>query len=204
MAFYSQDDNMELQENLISYVAQSLVEEHEDILDFLKRDKEELKELKPPFKRIDYEKAIEIANNRGAKLNYGDDFGADEEALITEDEKKPIFITNFPIELKAFYMKDNPKKEGTVLAADVLAPKGHGEIIGGSERIADYEILVEKIKRFGLRPEDYYWYIDLRRYGSVPHAGFGLGVDRLVMWICGLDHIRDAIAFPRDIRRVKP
>ncbi len=204
MAFYSQKDNMELQENLISYVAQSLAEEHEDILDFLKRDKDELKELKPPFKRIDYEKAIEIANNRGAKLNYGDDFGADEEVLLTEGEKKPVFITNFPVELKAFYMKDNPEKEGTVLAADVLAPKGHGEIIGGSERIADYETLVEKIKKFGLNPEDYDWYLDLRRYGSVPHSGFGLGIERFVKYLLDLSHIRDAIPFPRTITRVKP
>ncbi len=204
MAFYSQEENMELQENLISYVAQSLLEEHQDILEFLKRDKEELREIKPPFKRIDYEKAIEIVNKRGGNLNYGDDFGVKEEALLTEGEKKPIFITNFPVDLKAFYMRDDPDKEGTVLAADVIAPKGHGEIIGGSERIYDYDELLEKMKRFNLNPKDYDWYLDLRRYGSVPHSGFGLGIERFVKYLLDLEHIRDAIPFPRTITRLKP
>ncbi len=205
MAFYSQEDNMKLQEELVSYAANSLREEEElqSSLELLGVDKETLK-ISPPFKRIDYSKAIEIVNERGGKIEWGEDFGVDEERLLVEGEKAPIFITNFPSEIKAFYMKEDPKKPGTVLASDMLAPFEHGEIIGGSERISDYKELVEKMKRFGLREENYSWYLDLRKYGSVPHSGFGLGIERFVKYLLNLQHIRDAIPFPRTINRFYP
>ena len=203
MAFYDQEMNMKLQEDMVSYVAQKLAK-HEDILEVLGLSKERLENIKPPFKRVLYEEAVEKVNELGGSMRYGEDFGADEEYLLTKDEKKPIFITNFPSEIKAFYMSEDPKRPGTVLAADMMAGEGHGEIIGGSQRIHDYEELVEKMKRFGLKPEDYSWYLDLRRYGSVPHSGFGLGIERFIKYLLDLKHIRDAIPFPRTITRLKP
>ncbi|MCX8197538.1 MAG: asparagine--tRNA ligase [Candidatus Micrarchaeota archaeon] len=204
MAFYNQKMNMELQERMIEYVAQKMAQNHADLLLFLGRSPEKLKAVRAPFRKITYHEAVEFAASKGANIKVGQDLGADEEAILTQEDEKPIFVTNFPSKIKAFYMREDPKNPGTVLNADMLAPEGHGEIIGGSERIWDYDELMRKIKENNLNPKDYEWYIDLRRYGSVPHSGFGLGIERLVKWMLNLDHIRDAIPFPRTINRGYP
>lgn len=204
MAFYSQKMNMQLQEDMLVHVCQQMAANHSDILQALGRDPDKLKKVKGPFKRITYADAVELAQKRGANIKMGQDIGADEEALLTKEEEKPIFVTNFPKAIKAFYMREDPDNPGTVLNADVLAPEAHGEIIGGSERIWEYGELMTRIKENSLNPKDYEWYIDLRRYGSYPHSGFGLGIERLVKWTLGLEHIRDAIPFPRTINRVYP
>ena len=204
MAFYNQKMNMDVQERMLEYTAQKMATEHADLLEAVGRKPEELKAIRTPFKRIPYADAVETAIKRGANMKMGQDFGADEEALLTKDEDKPVFVTNFPKDIKAFYMREDPDNPGTVLNADVLAPQGHGEIIGGSERIWEYEELMGRIREQNLDRKDYEWYIDLRRYGAFPHSGFGLGIERLVKWMLNLDHIRDAIPFPRTINRVYP
>ncbi|MFA5412514.1 MAG: asparagine--tRNA ligase [Candidatus Micrarchaeia archaeon] len=205
MAWYNQEDNMKLQEDMISHVVQKFVKEHPDLLEELERDPKKLKSVKAPFPRILYDDAVDKVNELGGKMKIGDDFGADEEALLTKELDRPAFVHHFPKEIKAFYMREDPDMPGRVLAADLLAPEGHGEMIGSSERIWDYNELVMRMKEFGLDPNgDMKWYVDLRRYGSVPHSGFGMGVERLTKWVLGLNHIRDAIPFPRTITRCYP
>ncbi len=198
------DGLLNLLEDLITYIINKVLEERQDELKLLNRDIKVLENVKPPFQRVSYDEAINILQSKGVSIKWGDDIGADEERMLTLQFDKPILLHHFPEQVKAFYHRNDPGRPETTLSVDVLAPEGYGEIVGGGERIYDYEELTSKIKRFGLRPEDYDWYLDLRRYGSVPHAGFGLGIDRLVMWVCGLEHIRDAVPFPRDIRRIKP
>ncbi len=210
MAFYTQEQNMKVQEELVSHVATSLAEDHRELLEELDVDRKALLEVKPPFKRISYQKAIDVLNERGAKLKWGDDFGVPEEKLLTEGEKKPIFVENWPKEIKSFYMVVNPKDPRTVICADMQAPNGHGEIIGGSEREWRLDMLLKRMKetekatgtKFNMK--NYDWWLDLRRYGSVPHAGFGMGMERLIKWLLNLDHIRDAIPFPRMSNRLYP
>jgi len=210
MAFYDWKQNMEVQEKLVSYVANKLAEEGEDILAELKVDRSSLLKIKPPFKRITYEKALEKLNEKGSKLKWGDDFGVPEEKLLTEDEEKPIFVTGWPKEIKAFSAMVDPKDPRTVLSADMEAPHGHGEIIGGTEREWRLDMVlkrmreIEKIKHVKFNMKSYDWWLDLRRYGSVPHSGFGMGMERLIKWLLNLDHIRDAIPFPRMSNRLFP
>jgi len=204
MAYFDNNRNMKLQEALISYVAGKIAKNDYEILQKLSVDIEALRKIRPPFKRLSYEQTIELLNQKGSKKQWGDDLGVEDEKLLTGDEEKPIFVYNWPKEIKAFYMPVNPKDPRTVLCADLQAPKGHGEIIGGSERIWKLDELLERMKDAGLSTENYSWYIDLRKYGSVPHAGFGLGTERVIKWFLNLDHIRDAIPFPRMINRVKP
>ncbi len=204
MAYYDMYDNMKLQEELVSYIAQSLARDHADLLKDFNVNIEELKGVEPPFPRYSYKEALDILKEKGSDKKWGDDFGVEEEKLLTMDQTKPIFIHHWPSEIKAFYMPDDPEYPGTVKNADMLAPKGHGEIIGGSERIWKLDELLDKMKKFKLNIENYDWYIDLRKYGSVPHSGFGMGVERVIKWLLNLDHIRDAIPFPRVINRVKP
>jgi len=180
-----------------------MVKEHPDILAAVGQAPEKLKAVRTPFKRMTYSDAVELAQKRGANIKMGQDIGADEETLLMKDEEKPMFITNFPRDIKAFYMREDPDMPGTVLNDDMLAP-GHGEIIGGSERIWELDALMERINEHKLPIADYQWYIDLRKYGSFPHSGFGLGIERLVKYMLGLDHIRDAIPFPRTINRAYP
>ena len=198
------DDILRVEEELVSFVVDRVLSEAREELEELKRDIRPLEEVKPPFPRLSYDEVVEILRGKGFNIKWGDDLGADEERALTLDFDRPIFVVGFPEEVKAFYHKNDPKRPEVTLSADMLAPEGYGEIIGGGERIESERELVEKIKRFGLNPSDYEWYIDLRRYGSVPHSGFGLGVDRLVMWICGLDHIVHAVPFPRTVRRLYP
>ncbi|MCX6778113.1 MAG: asparagine--tRNA ligase [Candidatus Micrarchaeota archaeon] len=205
MAWYSQEDNMKLQEEMVEEVCQRMASEHADLLKELGLEPDRLKKVKAPFPRIDYEELIPKMHELGfKKFKWGDDLGSDEEAALTKELEKPIFIHNFPKGMKAFYMREDPEKPGTVLASDLQAPGGHGELIGGSERIWEMDELLARMREEKLRIEDYQWYVDLRRYGSVPHSGFGLGIERLVKWMLNLDHIRDAIPFPRVINRVYP
>lgn len=203
-AFYHNEDNMKLQEELISHACQKLAKNHADLLEFFKVKPEILAKVSPPFKRISYDDAIDFLVKKGFKKKWGDDFGAEDEEILTADEEKPIFIYNFPKEGRAFYMKINPDNPETVLNADMQAPYGHGELVGGSERIWDYNELMQRIKDEKLDVKSYQWYVDLRKYGSVPHSGFGLGIERMLKWVLNLDHIRDAIPFPRTINRVYP
>ncbi|MGC8568219.1 MAG: asparagine--tRNA ligase [Candidatus Micrarchaeia archaeon] len=204
IAYYNNAKNMSIQEKLITYIANKVAKEDEELLAKLEVSKESLLRVKPPFERISYDKAIDILQQKGSQIKWGDDFGVEEEHLLTEDKEKPIFVYNWPESIKAFYMPLNDKDPRVVNCADMLAPKGHGEIIGGSERIWKLEDLIERMKQKNMNIDNYKWYIDLRRYGSVPHAGFGMGMERVIKWLLNLDHIRDAIPFPRVINRIEP
>ena len=158
----------------------------------------------PPFPRLNYTDAVALVQSKGSETKWGDDLGAEDEALIVADYDKPVFVFNYPKEAKAFYMKENPDDPRTVLCDDLLAPEGYGEIIGGSQREDDYDKLVARIEEEGLPRKAYDWYLDLRRYGTFTHAGFGLGLERTVAWICGIQHVREVIAFPRMMHRLRP
>jgi len=204
IAWADMEDAARVGEEVISYVVEKVLQERQEELKLLGRRTELLERVKPPFYRVSYDEAIEILQKKRVKISWGDDIGADEERALTLEFDKPIVLYGFPERLKAFYHRNNPRRPEVTLSFDVLLPEGYGEVIGGGERIYDAKELVDKIIRFGLNPEDYQWYIDLRRYGSVPHSGFGLGMDRLTMWITGADHIRDVVPFPRDVRRTRP
>jgi len=204
VAWVGLEEILKVEEELVAHIVERVLEQNKDELELLGRDLEPLKNVCPPFPRISYDKAVELLQSRSLAIKWGDDLGADEERVLTEFFDKPFFLYGFPEQVKAFYHRNDPSRPEVTLSADLLAPEGFGEIIGGGERIYDPRELVEKIKRFGLNPADYQWYIDLRRYGTVPHAGFGLGMDRLVMWIAGLDHIVDALPFPRTVSRTYP
>jgi len=195
---------MKVEEELVAHIVRRVLEKNAEDLELLGRKTEILRNVEPPFPRLSYDKAIEILQGKGFKVSWGDDLGADEERVLTEEFDRPFFLYGFPVQAKAFYHKNDPSRPEVTLSADLLAPEGYGEIIGGGERIEKLEELVEKIKSFGLNPRDYEWYLDLRRYGSVPHAGFGLGMDRLVTWIAGLEHIVDSLPFPRTVSRTYP
>lgn len=204
MAFCDFELNMEIQEQFLSYVVQTVLEKRAFELDVLERDTEKLAKVKAPFPRLTYDEAVERLKAKGVEFEDGNDFGATDETLLSEDFDCPIFVTHFPTAIKAFYMKPDPNNPARVLGADVLAPEGYGEIIGGGERIADLELLEERVKEHELPVESYQWYLDLRRYGSVPHSGFGIGLERTVAWICGLPHVRETIPFPRMLTRMYP
>ncbi|MCC6020147.1 MAG: asparagine--tRNA ligase [Thermoproteaceae archaeon] len=204
MAWAGVEDAVRVSEELVGHVIERVLGERQDELKMLGRAMESLERARPPFYRISYDEAVEILQRRGLAIKWGDDLGADEERALTLEFDRPVVLYGFPERVKAFYHRNDPRRPEATLSFDVLMPEGYGEVVGGGERIYDARELVEKIVRFGMNPEDYQWYIDLRRYGSVPHAGFGLGVDRLVMWIVGADHIRDVVPFPRDVRRVRP
>ncbi len=204
MAFVDHQENMRIQEELVSYLVEKVIKNRKKELEILKRNLEPLKNVKPPFVKITYDQAIDLLKKKGVKIKWGDDFGGDEETILSKSFEKPVFIEKYPAGIKAFYMKPDPENQKYVLNDDLLAPEGYGEIIGGSERIDDLNTLEEKIKEFKLPKEEYQWYLDLRRYGSVPHSGFGLGLERTVAWLCGLEHIRETIPFPRLINRLRP
>ncbi len=204
-AWAGMEELMKVGEEMVAYAVDAVLRKRLEELSLLKRDTEKLEPArKPGYPRITYDEAIEILKRKGVPIEWGDDLGADEERVLTEEFDRPFFITHFPKQIKSFYMKIDRSRPEVVLSFDLLAPEGYGEIIGGSEREDDYERLYARIVEEGLNPADYQWYLDLRRYGSVQHAGFGLGVDRLVMWIAGLDHIRDSLPFPRFRDRIYP
>ncbi|SEK36815.1 asparaginyl-tRNA synthetase [Carnobacterium iners] len=206
MAFMDHEQSLEVQEKYIAYIIQSVLDNCDHSLGVLGRDREVLENYtKLPFPRIFYDDAIVLLNKNGFdEIKWGDDFGSPHETFIAEQFDKPVFILNYPKAIKAFYMKPHPDRDDVVLCADLIAPEGYGEIIGGSEREVDFEALTERIEEFGLTQEDYAWYLDLRKYGSVPHSGFGLGLERAVTWICGTEHIRESIPFPRLLNRIYP
>jgi asparaginyl-tRNA synthetase len=208
-AYYDLKKILQLQEKLTTNIASRLAKE-EELMKFFGISQESMAKIRPPFKKIPYEKAVDILKQKGSKIEWGNDLGVEEEKLLTEDEDKPIFVYAWPKELKAFYASPNPKDNSTVMAADMLAPHGHGELTSGSERVWKLDELlsrmdeVEKAQGIKFDRKKYSWWIDLRKYGSVPHAGFGMGMERLIKWLLNLDHIRDAIPFPRLINRMEP
>jgi asparaginyl-tRNA synthetase len=197
-------DMMDLGEGLVSAVVQSVIKNKSRELEILKRDIKPLENIKAPFPRITYEEAIAVLQKQGNPAKFGDDFGGDEETLISKDFDRPVMIHHYPAAIKAFYMQPDPERPDLAMSFDMIAPEGYGEIIGGSQRVHDYDLLVKRLKEHNLPEEPFQWYLDLRRYGSVPHAGFGLGLERTVAWICGTEHIREVIPFPRMIYRVYP
>ncbi|HPT83634.1 MAG TPA: asparagine--tRNA ligase [Limnochordia bacterium] len=204
MAFYDQEDNMKLQEEYVSYLVQHVLEHCRPQLEVLERDISKLEAVVPPFPRLSYDEAVEFLQQHGSDVQWGDDLGAPDETIISNQYDRPVFIYGFPTGIKAFYFKPDPTRPEIVLGSDLLAPEGYGEIIGGGERIADLDLLMQRIQEHNLPQEHYEWYLDLRRYGSVPHSGFGLGLERTVAWICGLAHLREAIPFPRLLNRIYP
>jgi len=192
---------IDLAEEFVEYVVQRVVEKRRKELERLERDISKLEKVKRPFPRISYSEAVEILKEKGMRFDWGEDFGGDEETAISERFDKPVIVHRYPLETKAFYMKTDPNDPRLALCMDMLAPEGYGEIIGGGQREDDLDTLTEKIKKHNLPMEAFEWYLDLRRYGSVPHGGFGLGLERTVGWLCGIRHIREAIPFPRVMDR---
>jgi asparaginyl-tRNA synthetase len=204
VAFNDSDANMRLQESFVSYIVARVLERRKSELAELERDTAPLERVVAPFPRISYTDAVARLNQLGSDITWGRDLGGDDETLLAREYDRPVFVHDYPKEVKAFYMKRNPADPRTVLNNDCLAPEGYGEIIGGSQREDDHDTLLGRIVEQGLDPEAYRWYLDLRKYGTFVHSGFGLGIERTVAWIAGLPHIREAIAFPRQIHRLYP
>ncbi len=204
MAWCDQEQNQRVQEELVSHMVQRVVERRRPELELLERDISKLENIKPPFPRISYDDAIAMLKEAGHDVQWGDDFGAPDETLISSKFDRPVFVMNYPTSIKAFYMQPDPDRPEVVKCADVLAPEGYGEIIGGSQRIHDPELMLERMKQHELGEDAYGWYMQLRKYGSVPHSGFGIGIERTVAWITGSEHIREMIPFPRLLNRLRP
>jgi asparaginyl-tRNA synthetase len=204
MAWYDSNDNMRLQEEFVSYIVARCLDRRSEDLAELERDTAPLERVAPPFHRISYSDAIGKLQGLGTDITWGADLGADEETTLAKDFDRPVFVFNYPKAVRAFYMKENPDDPRTVLNNDCLAPEGYGEIIGGSQREDDGAKLLSRIRELSLPEENYRWYLDLRQYGTYVHSGFGLGVERTIAWICGIQHIREAIAFPRMITKLYP
>jgi asparaginyl-tRNA synthetase len=204
VAFNDLEADMDLAEEFLEYIVQTILKDKQEELKVLERDTSILQKVVRPFPRISYDQAVEILKKNGVDFQYGNDLGATDETIISNQYDRPVMVHRYPAIVKAFYMKRDPENHNLALAVDVLAPEGVGEIIGGSQREDNYELLLDRIKEHKLPQEAFEWYLDLRRFGSVPHAGFGLGLERTVGWICGLDHVRETIPFPRMIYRNTP
>lgn len=205
MAFVEHEESLKIQEEYVSYLINSVLDNCDYALEVLGRDKDKLRQfVQLPYPRISYDQAIEILQENDFDIEWGADFGSPEETFLASQYDRPIFITNYPKAIKAFYMKEHPDRSDVVICADMIAPEGYGEIIGGSQREDNLDKLLEEIENFGLGTEEYEWYLDLRRYGSVPHSGFGLGLERTVTWLAGIEHIREASPFPRLLNRIYP
>ncbi len=215
MAFFDLEALIQMEEQFVSYIVQTVLQKHQQELNILERDTSALEKVVAPFARISYTDAVERLQKLAAETNdpelkenlpitWGEDFGAPHETAVAEMFDKPVFVTHYPVEAKAFYMEPNAENPAVVNCTDLLAPEGYGEITGGSERIFDADLLLEHVRTMGIPEEAYAWYIDVRKFGSVPHAGFGLGVERVVAWICGLPHIRETIPYPRMLNRKYP
>jgi asparaginyl-tRNA synthetase len=203
-AYAHLEDMIQLAEGLVSAVVQSVAKNRTRELGLIERDVASLQKITPPFPRITYDDAIKVLQKAGNPAKWGDDFGGDEETIISKEFDRPVVIHRYPAAMKAFYMATDAARPELSLSFDMIAPEGYGEIIGGGERLADYDTLVRRLREHNLPEESFQWYLDLRRYGSVPHAGFGLGLERTVAWICGTEHIREVIPFPRMLYRVYP
>ena len=204
IAYCDIEEDIQWAEDLLVYIVNHVMSTCKEHLVTLERDIEVLKKIKAPFPRLSYSECIDILKKDGFDLEWGDDFGSPEETHIAEKFDSPVIVHRFPSKIKAFYMKRDPENDKVVLGMDILAPEGYGEIVGGSERETDIDILLDRIKEEGLNQEDYDWFLDLRRYGSVPHSGFGMGLERVVAWLCGLTHIRETTPFARTMGRLNP
>jgi asparaginyl-tRNA synthetase len=204
VAFYELADDMNLAEEFVTHLVKSVLKNRMTELKKLERDTSKLEKIDTPFPRLHYDEAAEILKKANADFTYGNDFGAADETVISEKFDRPVMVHHYPAAIKAFYMKRDPLNDFYALAMDMLAPEGYGEIIGGSQREDNYDVLLQRIQEHKLPEDAFQWYLDLRKYGSVPHAGFGLGIERTVSWICGLKHLREAIPFPRLMQRIYP
>ena len=204
MAYAQLDDVMALAEDLIVYVVERVLETRQQELQTLERDVSKLESVRKPFPRISYDEAVEVLKTKGSDIEWGGDFGGADETLVSEDYERPVVVHRFPMAIKAFYMQPDPVRPELALGVDVLAPEGYGELVGGGQRIHDYDLLVQKLEEHKLPREAFEWYLDLRKYGSVPHGGFGMGIERCVAWLCGIEHVRETIAFPRMLYRMRP
>ncbi len=204
MAYATLEDVKQLAEDLIVSVIRDVLTHRRQELETLERDISKLEAIDKPFPRLTYDEAIEILHRKGSQIVWGDDFGGTDETLLSEEFDRPVMVDRFPAKIKAFYFQPDPEQPDRVLGVDILAPEGYGEIVGGGQRIHDLDLLLKRLDEYGLPREAFDWYIDLRKYGTVPHAGFGLGIERFVAWICGVDHVRETIAFPRMLYRTRP
>ncbi|HLQ76343.1 MAG TPA: asparagine--tRNA ligase [Terriglobia bacterium] len=204
VAYATVEDMMDLAEQMISFVVQRVLSKRVDELKVLERDVTKLEKIAAPFPRITYDDAIQILQKNGSDIQWGSDFGGGDETIISQQFDKPVMVHRYPTAIKAFYMEPDPNRPDVALCVDVLAPEGYGEIIGGGQRMSSYELLEQRIREHGLPREAFEWYLDLRKFGSVPHAGFGMGIERAVSWICGLEHVRETTAFPRMLYRLTP
>jgi asparaginyl-tRNA synthetase len=204
MTYIDFEDNLRIQEEMVSYIVQEILTHCQNELKILERDISKLENIKAPFPRISYTDAVELLKAEGSNIQWGSDLGATDETILASKYDKPIFVHRFPTVCKAFYMKPDPENPDVVLGADLLAPEGYGEIIGGAQRIDDYDLLLQRIREHKLPEEEFKWYLELRKYGSVPHGGFGMGIERCTTWLCGIEHVREAIPFPRTIYRIYP
>ena len=203
-AFMQFEDNLKLQERLVHYVVTNVLKNKKKELGIIGRDTSILEKIKIPFPRLRYTEAIKQLQKLGSDIKEGEDLGGDDETMLMKEYDQPLFVTHYPAKMKAFYMQPDPEDPELALCADLLAPEGYGEIIGGSERIWELALLEKRLKEHKLPRKDFEWYLDLRRFGSVPHSGFGIGLERTVAWICGLDHVRETIPFPRLLNRLRP
>ena len=204
MTFADLEDVKRVGEELIVFVIGRVLEHRGEELKALERDVSKLEAVKPPFHRMTYDQAVVKLQGKGSEIQWGGDFGNADETLLTEDLDRPVIVDRYPANVKAFYFQPAPERPEVVLGVDFIAPEGYGEVIGGGQRIHDLDLLLQRLKEHSLPAEAFNWYLDLRRYGSVPHAGFGMGVERFVAWMCGLEHIRETIAFPRMLYRTRP
>jgi asparaginyl-tRNA synthetase len=204
MAFIDLEQNMTTQEELIRFMVNAVLEKNKTDLKILERDTIPLENITKPFHKITHAEAIKMLQEMGSDIKDGEDLGADDETILTKKFDNPLFVTHYPAKIKSFYMKRNSDDKSLAECSDLLAPEGYGEIIGGSQREDDYDTLLQRIKEEKLSQEDFDWYLDLRKYGSVPHGGFGFGLERIVAWVCGINHVRETIPFPRTINRLKP
>jgi len=204
MAYADLNDVMELAEDLVVEIVARVLDRRRRELAVLERDITRLESVKKPFPRLSYDEAVQLLQARGLPIEWGGDFGGPDETMLSEQHDRPLMVHRYPAAVKAFYMKPDPERADVALGVDVLAPEGYGEIIGGGERLADLDLLLARIKEQGLPQEAFEWYLDLRRYGTVPHGGFGMGIERVVAWICKLEHVRETIPYPRMLYRLYP
>jgi asparaginyl-tRNA synthetase len=204
VAYATVEDTMDLAEQMISFMVQRVLSKRTEELKVLERDTAKLEKIVPPFPRISYDEAVEILQKNGSEIQWGTDFGGGDETIVSQQFDRPVMVHRYPAAIKAFYMEPDPARPEVALCVDVLAPEGYGEIIGGGQRMSSYELLEQRLREHELPREAFEWYLDLRKYGSVPHAGFGMGIERAVTWICGLEHVRETIPFPRMLYRLKP
>jgi asparaginyl-tRNA synthetase len=204
MAYATLEDLKQVAEGMIIFVVGRVLEKRRAELKVLERDVTKLEAIHTPFPRVSYDEAVKFLQAKGSEIQWGCDFGGGDETLLSQQYDRPVMVDGYPTSIKAFYMQPNPERPEVAMCVDVLAPEGYGEIIGGGQRIHDYDLLLSRIEEHQLPKEAFNWYLDLRKFGTVPHGGFGMGIERCVAWVCGLEHIRETIAFPRMLYRLRP